>query len=88
MDSTTVEILTVKFEALKSVMDERSRRLWAATEARAIGRGGISRVSEATGIDPRDHPGWAEAVASERHDPIRPVPRPTVSGAPAGGERR
>jgi len=31
-------------------MDERTRRLWAATEARAIGRGGITRVSQATGI--------------------------------------
>ena len=32
------------------MLDERSRRLWAATEARAIGWGGISRVSEATGL--------------------------------------
>src|SRR5262249_15616763 len=30
--------------------DERARRLWAAAEARAIGRGGIARVSEATGL--------------------------------------
>jgi transposase len=32
------------------VFDERTRRLWAATEARALGRGGISRVAEATGL--------------------------------------
>jgi hypothetical protein len=32
------------------VLDERARRLWAAAEARAIGRGGITRVSEATGL--------------------------------------
>jgi hypothetical protein len=50
MESTTVEIVRAKFEVLKSVLDERSRRLWAATEARAIGRGGITRVSEATGL--------------------------------------
>jgi hypothetical protein len=31
-------------------MDERSRRIWAATEARALGWGGISRVAEATGL--------------------------------------
>lgn len=31
-------------------MNERSRRIWAATEARAIGWGGVSRVAEATGI--------------------------------------
>jgi len=31
-------------------MNERSRRLWAATEARAIGWGGVTLVSEATGL--------------------------------------
>jgi hypothetical protein len=50
MQSTTVEVIRAKFEALKPVMDERTRRLWAATEAKAIGRGGITRVSQATGI--------------------------------------
>ena len=50
MDSSTVESLKVKYEALKPVLDERARRLWAATEAAAIGRGGITRVAEATGM--------------------------------------
>ena len=50
MASTTVEVIRAKFEAPKPVMDERTRRLWAATEAQAIGRGGITRVSQATGI--------------------------------------
>ena len=36
--------------ALEPVLGERARRLWAAAEARAIGRGGISRVAEATGL--------------------------------------
>lgn len=36
---------------LVPVMTERSRRIWAATEALAIGRGGISAVERATGID-------------------------------------
>ena len=31
-------------------MDEHSRRLWAATEALAIGHGGINAVAKATGI--------------------------------------
>ncbi len=35
---------------LNPVIDERTRRLWGATEAVAIGWGGISIVSEATGI--------------------------------------
>lgn len=43
-------IIAEKFASLEPVLDERARRLWAAAEARAIGRGGISRVSEATGL--------------------------------------
>ena len=31
-------------------MNERTRRLWAATEARAIGWGGVSQVARATGM--------------------------------------
>ena len=31
---------------------ERSRRLWAATEARALGYGGIALVARATGLSP------------------------------------
>lgn len=42
--------LRAKHAALASVFTERSRRLWAATEARAIGYGGIALVERATGI--------------------------------------
>ncbi len=45
-----VETLQVKFVALEPVLNERSRRLWAATEARALGHGGIALVERATGI--------------------------------------
>ena len=31
-------------------MDERARRLWAGTEAEAMGWGGIARVARATGL--------------------------------------
>ncbi len=42
--------LRTKYHALRSVLTERSRRIWAATEARAIGHGGIGLVERATGI--------------------------------------
>jgi len=32
------------------LLDERSRRRWAASEARMIGHGGVSAVAEATGL--------------------------------------
>ena len=44
------EMVRAKFAALKPFLDERSRRRWAAVEARALGRGGIERVTEATGL--------------------------------------
>ena len=49
-DAGTIEGIRRKFRALVPVMDERLRRQWAAAEARALGRGGITAVSEATGL--------------------------------------
>ena len=42
--------LRSKHAALAAVFTERSRRLWAATEARALGYGGAAFVARATGI--------------------------------------
>ena len=43
----------VRFEMLAPFLNERTRRLAAAAEAAAIGRGGITRVSRATGVSRR-----------------------------------
>ena len=45
-----VSRIRLKYELLKAMMDERMTRLWAASEALALGRGGVSAVTEATGI--------------------------------------
>ena len=50
MENPTVQAIKAKYTSLEPVLDERARRLWAAVEARAIGRGGITRVAEATGL--------------------------------------
>jgi hypothetical protein len=42
--------ITSRFESLALALDERTRRLLVAAEAKAIGYGGISAVSRATGI--------------------------------------
>ena len=39
-----------RFMALRDILDERSRRLVAAAECLAIGRGGIAAVTRATGM--------------------------------------
>ena len=42
--------IMAKFAALETVLDERGRRLWAAAESIALGYGGDSLVSAATGL--------------------------------------
>src|SRR5262245_36036408 len=50
MQNPSTQAIAAKFAILSPLLDERARRLWAAAEARAIGRGGISQVAEATGL--------------------------------------
>jgi hypothetical protein len=50
MQHPMTQTIAAKFAILKPLLDERARRLWAAVEARALGRGGISQVAEATGL--------------------------------------
>jgi hypothetical protein len=45
-----LKVLRTKYRALAPVLTERSRRVWAASEAVALGHGGISVVERATGI--------------------------------------
>ena len=45
-----LKTLRRKYLGLERVFTERSRRLWAATEALALGRGGIALVERATGV--------------------------------------
>lgn len=49
-DAQVIDGLELKFNSLVGDLDERGRRRWAATEAMAIGYGGITAVSLATGI--------------------------------------
>ena len=39
-----------KFLGLAQYLNERSRRVWAALEARALGFGGVAMVARATGV--------------------------------------
>jgi transposase len=44
------KVVRQKWRQLKATMDERARRLWAGTEAGAIGWGGVAAVARATGM--------------------------------------
>jgi hypothetical protein len=50
---TSEAAIRAKFRALAARFDEHTRRLWAATEASALGYGGISLVARATAISRR-----------------------------------
>jgi hypothetical protein len=45
-----LESIGEKYRTLLPTFSERMRRLWAGTEARALGRGGIAVVTRATGL--------------------------------------
>lgn len=49
-ENSKINILREKFLALKPFLNERSIRIWYATEAKAIGRGGKTMVHKATGV--------------------------------------
>jgi len=45
-----IDIVKEKYLAIKSCLNEKGRRLWAATEAKSYGRGGVVLVCKATGL--------------------------------------
>jgi hypothetical protein len=64
-----------KFAVLDAVLDKQGRRLWAATEAKAMGHGGQTIVAQATGLSRRtiyqglrelQHPAGRGLKASQR----------------------
>jgi len=51
MDKTIlIRSIREKYEGIQQVLHERAKRIWAATEARQIGWGGVTLVEEAIGM--------------------------------------
>ena len=61
--------ITRRFENLRHCFDERGRRLFAAAEAKAIGHGGASIVSRATGVSSRAIKKGVEELKLARQSP-------------------
>jgi Rhodopirellula transposase DDE domain len=58
-----------RFRALAPELNERGRRVWAASEARVLGRGGIAAVSRASGISENTiRKGMREIESGDRLD--------------------
>jgi transposase len=70
------DVIRARFASLSPHLDERCRRLFAASEARAAGYGGVAAVSRATGIAASTiGRGLKELVNAERDEAAR-VRRP------------
>ena len=81
-----------KFELLRPVMDERICRLWAASEAHVLGRGGIALVAAATGLSRiRICTGLRELEQLTHTLPVRdlstPASRQRIIRRPGGGRK-
>jgi transposase len=79
-----IDTVRRKFGALSGTLTERSRRLWAATEAMELGHGGIALVERATGISRSTITrgiGEIESGASDELPPER-------ARRPGGGRKR
>ena len=50
MSVTAIEAIKSKYDVLKPELNERGRRIWAATEANSLGYGGVAIVVQATGL--------------------------------------
>lgn len=53
IDSSIVRAIKRRYERLRPELDERGRRLWAASEVMELGYGGIAAVARATGLSER-----------------------------------
>lgn len=85
MDAKAVTRIRRKYKLLSPELNERSRRQWAAAEARELGYGGVSLVSKATGLSrPTISAGLRELDLPKRERKIeaRRIRRP------GGGRRR
>lgn len=71
---TFIDPIRIRFNKLAWTLDERMRRLFAAAEASALGRGGITRVAQATGVSRRAiHVGLQEL--SDLKEPVENPPK-------------
>ncbi len=85
MEDAVTQSIRGKFLVLERVLDERAKRLWAAAEARSLGRGGVTWVAEATGMSrSRVHAGLRE-IGSAGPGGVSSSGR---QRAPGGGRKR
>jgi len=85
-DASVVAWIREKYRGVAGRLDERSRRRWAAAEARSLGWGGVTAVAKVTGLTRKTiHSGLRELEA-EAADPAAALPAER-SRRPGGGRK-
>ena len=86
IDMRVVVGIKRKFRRLKNAFNERSRRLWAASEAVEMGWGGVTSVAKATGMSPTTiHAGIKELNRPKRRRTS--MLSPEKARRPGGGRK-
>ena len=70
---TTMRAVKKSYKLIAPHLDERTRRLWCAAQAQALGHGGITAVQEATGVSRPCITRGKKDIASPMHGRIRRV---------------
>ena len=50
IDKDVIKAISQKYTAISLYLSEKSRRIWVATEAQALGYGGVAAIAIATGV--------------------------------------
>ena len=80
--------IEAKYQALSGRLDEAALRVWAAAEARSLGRGGVSTVAKAIGMSRTTiHAGLSELKAASTLVATKTQGRPRVR-ATGGGRKK
>lgn len=80
-----IAIVGQKYEAMQPYLNERSRRIWAASEARTLGYGGQKIVHEATGLSGTTIRRGLEELAAEEGERVE---RGRIRKAGGGRKRK
>ncbi len=87
IDEARIVEIRSRYESLAPVMDERVTRLWAACEAKALGRGGTAAVTEATGILGKRIRSGIRELKEIGHHPPEEAPREQRVRRPGAGRK-
>jgi hypothetical protein len=85
MEKTAIQ---AKWDMLSPLLDERGRRLWAVAEAEALGWGGVTLVSEVTGLSRQTIHTALKAARSKAEDESAIPFKPGRVRSEGGGRKR